>query len=106
MDFDFTSEQTMLRDLTRELLSKQSPSMEVRRMMADPLGYSPALWRNMADMGLLGLAVPDRLGGQGLGMLEQALVLEEMGRAAYPGPFFASAVLAATALVASDDAAA
>jgi alkylation response protein AidB-like acyl-CoA dehydrogenase len=104
VDFDFTTEQTMLRDLTRELLGKQSPSREVRRLMADPVGFNLGLWQQMADMGLLGLAVPDRFSGQGLGMLEQALVLEEMGRTAYPGPYFASAVLATTALLASEDA--
>jgi alkylation response protein AidB-like acyl-CoA dehydrogenase len=98
MDFDFTHEQTMLRDLVRELLSKESTPREVRRLMDDPLGYDQATWARMAEMGLLGLAIDPLFGGQGLGMVEQALVLEEMGRAAYPGPYFATAVLAATAL--------
>jgi len=102
----FTEEQEDLRRTIRQFCESRSPSAEVRRLMADPIGYSPALWQQMADMGLLGLAVPEGFGGQGLGMLEQALVLEEMGRAAYPGPYFASAVLATTALLASGDAAA
>jgi alkylation response protein AidB-like acyl-CoA dehydrogenase len=103
VDFDFTAEQTMLRDLAREMLTQHSPPAEVRRMMVDPVGFNPALWHQLADTGLLGVAVPDQFGGQGLGMVEQALVLEEMGRFAYPGPYFASAVLAATALLASGD---
>jgi alkylation response protein AidB-like acyl-CoA dehydrogenase len=98
MDFDFTHEQQMLRNLAREVLSKESSPPQVRRWMDDPLGYDEATWARMAEMGLLGLAIEPRFGGQGLGMVEQALVLEEMGRAAYPGPYFATAVLAATAL--------
>jgi alkylation response protein AidB-like acyl-CoA dehydrogenase len=98
MDFDFTHEQQMLRSLVRELLSKESTPRQVRRWMDDPLGYDEATWGRMAEMGLLGLAIDPRFGGQGLGMIEQALVLEEIGRAAYPGPYFASTVLAAPAL--------
>ena len=98
MDFDFTHEQQMLRNLAREVLSKESTPQQVRRWMDDPLGYDEATWSRMAEMGLLGLAIDPVHGGQGLGMVEQALVLEEMGRAAYPGPYFATAVLAAPAL--------
>src|SRR5216683_3170410 len=95
MDFDFTQEQVMLRNLTREFLSR-----EVRAATGDPRGFSDATWRQMADMGLPGVAIDAGYGGQGLGMVELALVLEEMGRAAFPGPFFATAVLAATAIAA------
>src|SRR5690606_1454045 len=65
-----------------------------------------AMYRQMGDLSLLGLAIPERYGGSGLGMVEQAIVLEEMGRVAYPGPFVASVVLAATAIQASGDEAA
>jgi alkylation response protein AidB-like acyl-CoA dehydrogenase len=98
MDFDFTQEQMMLRTLARELLARESTPKQVRRWMDDPLGYDEATWQRMAEMGLPGLAIPSAFGGQGLGMIEQALVLEEMGRAAYPGPYFATAVLAAPAV--------
>ena len=103
MDFDFTHEQAMLRDLAREFFSRESAPQIVRRQMEDPVGFSQQTWQQMADMGLQGLAIPPEYGGQGLGMIEQALVLEEIGRAAYAGPYFATAVLAATAIAAGRD---
>jgi alkylation response protein AidB-like acyl-CoA dehydrogenase len=101
MDFDFTQEQVMLRDLTREFLSRESTSRAVRTLMDDERGFSDATWQQMADMGLQGLAIDAGYGGQGLGMVDLALVLDEMGRAAYPAPFFATTVLAAGAIAAS-----
>jgi alkylation response protein AidB-like acyl-CoA dehydrogenase len=104
MDFDFTQEQVMLRDLTREFLNRESAPRAVRRVMEEPAGFSAATWQQMAEMGLPGLAVEAAYGGQGLGVIEQALVLEEMGHAAYPGPYFATSVLATSAIAASGQA--
>src|SRR5947209_9714790 len=101
MDFDFTQEQVMLRNLTREFLGRESTPKSVRTLWDDQRGYSDATWQQMSDMGLHGLTVPEEYAGQGLGMIEQALVLDEMGRAAYPGPYFATSVLAAGAILAS-----
>ena len=101
MDFDFTQEQVMLRDLTREFMTRESTPRAVRSVMDDPRGYSDTVWQQMAEMGLQGVAIDSGYGGQGLGMIELALVLDEMGRAAYPGPFFATVVLAAGAIAAS-----
>jgi alkylation response protein AidB-like acyl-CoA dehydrogenase len=101
MDFDFTQEQLMLRDLTREFLSRESSPRAVRSVMDDPRGFSDATWQQMAEMGLQGLEIDAGYGGQGLGMIELALVLDEMGRAAYPGPYFATVVLAAGAIAAA-----
>jgi alkylation response protein AidB-like acyl-CoA dehydrogenase len=101
MDFDFTQEQVMLRDLTREFMSRESTPRAVRTVMDDERGFSDATWQQLADMGLQGLAIDAGYGGQGLGMVELALVLDEMGRAAYPSPFFATVVLAAGAIAAS-----
>ena len=100
MDFDFTQEQVMLRNLTREFLTRESGPRTVRAMMDDPSGYNPPVWQQMAEMGLQGLAIDAGYGGQGLGAIDQAIVLEEMGRAALPSPYFATAVLAATAIAA------
>ncbi|HEV7664962.1 MAG TPA: acyl-CoA dehydrogenase family protein [Chloroflexota bacterium] len=100
MDFDFTQEQVMLRDVTREFLARESTPKIVREVMEDPLGYREPTWKQLADMGLLGLLIDPNLGGQGLGMIDLALVLEEMGRAAFPSPYFATSLLAATALAA------
>jgi alkylation response protein AidB-like acyl-CoA dehydrogenase len=101
MDFDFTQEQVMLRNLTREFMTRESTPKAVRSFFDDERGFSDATWQQMADMGLQGLAIDAGYGGQGLGMVELALVLDEMGRAAYPGPFFATVVLAAGAIAAS-----
>jgi alkylation response protein AidB-like acyl-CoA dehydrogenase len=105
MDFDFTHEQAMLRDLAREFFSRESTPQVVRRLMEDTVGYSEQTWQQMSEMGLQGLGIPAEYGGQELGMVEQALVLEEIGRAAYAGPYFPSAVLASSAIMASRDAA-
>src|SRR5262249_18378748 len=100
MDFDFTQEQVMLRDLSREFLGRESTPKVVRSLMDDARGFSDTTWQQMADMGLHGLDIDSSFGGQGLGMVELALVLDEMGRAVYPGPFFATTVLAAGAITA------
>ena len=91
----------MLRDLTREFMTRESSPKAVRSFFDDARGFSDATWQQMAEMGLQGLAIDAGYGGQGLGMIELALVLDEMGRAAYPGPFFATCVLAAGAIAAS-----
>src|SRR5579859_3195677 len=101
MDFDFTQEQVMLRDLTREFLTRESTPKTIRALWDDQRGYSEATWQQLSDMGLHGLTVPETYGGQGLGMVDLALVLDEMGRAAYPSPYFATTVLAADAIQAS-----
>ena len=90
----------MLRGLARELLAAECSPRDVRAQMEDPTGYSEPLWQQLAETGLLGITIDEGHAGQGLGMIELALVLEEMGRVAYPGPFFSTVVLATTALVA------
>lgn len=104
MDFDFTEDQVMLRNLTREFMTRESAPKAVRAVWEDPRGFNESTWQQMAEMGLQGLAIDEGYGGQGLGMIEQALVLDEMGRAAYPGPYFATAMLAAGAIAASGQA--
>src|SRR5262249_37312434 len=74
-------------------LDEQCKPAHVRTMMDDPRGYGDALWAEMAKLGWLGLPFAEEYGGAGLGVVELCLVLEEMGRAAYPGPYFASVVL-------------
>jgi alkylation response protein AidB-like acyl-CoA dehydrogenase len=66
----------------------------------DPRGYEPADWQRLAEMGYLGLILPANVGGQGLGAIELAIVLEEVGRACMPGPYL-DAVLAAAVLAAA-----
>jgi alkylation response protein AidB-like acyl-CoA dehydrogenase len=90
VDFGFTPEQEMLRTSVRKLLDAECPSTLVRAMLADPTAHAPALWRQLADLGLLGILVPAEHGGQGGTFLDLVVALEEMGRALVPGPFIAT----------------
>ena len=99
MNFAFSDEQEEFRSVLRRFLEEKAPQAEVRRMFAAPAGYDPALWKQMAaELGLQGIHLPESVGGQGFGFLELGIVLEEMGRALLPSPFFASSVLAAEAI--------
>ncbi len=96
-----------LRKVMRHFLDVQSPETAVRSLMATEHGYDHAVWKQMAiELGVQGMIIPERLGGAGFGALEQAVVLEEMGRALLCSPYMATAVLAARALLESKDAAA
>lgn len=101
MDFDFTEDQIMLRNLAREFLTEQCPVSHVRAMMDDPQGYDPNIYRQLMQLGML--PFPEEYGGGGLGMIEQSILLEEMGRIPYPGPFFATVVLAGSTIMHSHD---
>jgi alkylation response protein AidB-like acyl-CoA dehydrogenase len=104
MDLVFTTEHDALRAASRELLQRHAPEAALRAAMQTEDGYDPALWRRMAEeIGLQGLIVPEALGGSGADFIDLGVVMEELGRALYCGPFLSSAVLAATALAAADD---
>jgi len=94
MDFDLNEEQEMLRTSARDFLGKECPRALVREMVQDEKGYSPELWRKMTELGWLGLIFPEEYGGLGGSSLDFAVLLEEMGRACLPGPFFSTVVLA------------
>jgi alkylation response protein AidB-like acyl-CoA dehydrogenase len=94
MDFGFSAEQDMLRQTARAFLAENSPPSFVRQMMEDERGYKPELWKDMADLGWLGLAFPEEYGGQGLGFVDLTVILEEMGAVLLPSPFFSSILLA------------
>src|SRR6266849_8117423 len=74
-------------------------SAHVRAMADDAKGYGDDLWGEMGKLGWLGLPFPEEYRGAGLGLVELAIVLEEMGRAAYPGPFFSTVVLGGLGLM-------
>jgi alkylation response protein AidB-like acyl-CoA dehydrogenase len=99
MDLDFTEEQQMLRETVRGVCEKHSSLEIVRRLEDDPVGYNPELWKQLADLGVLGLTIPESHGGSGLGALEGAIVYEEFGRTLAPSPHFVSSVLGAGALL-------
>ena len=93
MNFGLTEEQLILKKTARDFLEKECPRSMVREMATDETGYSPQLWQKMAELGWLGLAFPDRYGGGDGSFLDLVALVEEMGRALVPGPFFATVVL-------------
>ncbi|HXW44582.1 MAG TPA: acyl-CoA dehydrogenase family protein, partial [Streptosporangiaceae bacterium] len=102
-----SAEQEELRASVRRFLADRVPISAVRELMDAADGGDPAVWRQAGQqLGLQGIAIPEEYGGAGFSFTEQAIVLEELGAALYGGPYLASAVLAANALLASDDEAA
>ncbi len=101
MDFDFTEDQDALRDLAREFLTERVSIDHVRTMMEDETGYDPALYRQLAGLGLM--TFPEEYGGNGMGTVGTAILMEEAGRIPYPGPLFATAALAGPAIVQAGD---
>jgi alkylation response protein AidB-like acyl-CoA dehydrogenase len=95
MDLDFTSEQDLLRDMVRGICERHCGLDEVRKLENDPIGYSPALWTALGELGLLGLTIDEEYGGSGMTMLDGVVVYEEFGRTLVSTPHFVSAVLAA-----------
>lgn len=99
MDLDFTEEQQMIVDMTRGMLDEHSSIEVVREMEDDPKGYPDALWKQMSELGLNGLLIPESYGGGGQTLVEGALVYEELGRAMAPVPHFVSCVMSAGVLL-------
>jgi len=104
VDFTLSEEQEMLKTAARDFLSEKCSKTLVREMETDEKGYSPELWQEMAQLGWMGLAFPESYGGSGMSLLDLSVLLEEMGRACLPGPFFSSIVLGGlTVLEAGND---
>jgi alkylation response protein AidB-like acyl-CoA dehydrogenase len=93
MDFDLTEGQEMLRETARDFLATACPKSLVREMAKDQEGHPLELWQKMGEMGWMGMIIPEEYGGAGAGLLDLAVLLEEMGRACLPGPFFSTVVL-------------
>jgi alkylation response protein AidB-like acyl-CoA dehydrogenase len=104
MELEFTSDQEELRDSVRAVLERECPIGLVRSVVED--GVAPdALWKQMVELGWPALTVPDEHGGLGLGWVELAVVVEELGRAVAPGPFVPTVGLFLPAVQATADAA-
>lgn len=95
MNFTLAEEQEMLKKMARDFLTDKCPKTLVKAMQEDERGYSPELWKEMAELGWMGLPLPEKYGGTGMGFLDLAVLLEEMGRACLPGPFVSTVVLGA-----------
>src|SRR5262249_17632073 len=99
MNFDFSDEQKQLRDQARKFLSEKSSPKAVRVVLDGKAPYDSELWKGLAEMGFLGVAIPEEFGGAGAGHLELCVIAEEMGRALAPVPFSSTVYLAAEALL-------
>src|SRR5262245_65435101 len=87
MRFELSDDQQLLRSSARDFFSKAAPLEHSRRVMEhEPRGFEAPQWRQLAEMGYVGLVVPAEQGGQGLGAVELAIVAEEAGRVCLPGP--------------------
>jgi alkylation response protein AidB-like acyl-CoA dehydrogenase len=99
MDLSLSESQKMLRASARAFLMQECPTSLVRAMEENPEGYTEEFWRKLVDLGWLGLVVPEKWGGIGEDFLTLALLLEEMGCALAPGPYFSTVVLGALPLI-------
>lgn len=101
MNFELDEEQIMLKTSARDFLEKECPKELVREMMEDEKGYSPELWKKMAELGWFGLSFPEKYGGADFTFLDLAVLLEECGRALVPGPVMPTVVLAGHTILAA-----
>jgi alkylation response protein AidB-like acyl-CoA dehydrogenase len=93
MDLDFTPEQDMLREAVAGVCARYCGLDVVRAMEDDPVGYSDKFWEQLAELGLLGMTLPEEHGGSGMTMLDAVVVYTELGRALAPSPHFVSSVM-------------
>ncbi len=101
MDLGLSEEQEMLKTSARDFLQKECPKQLVRQLDESDTGYSPELWRKMAELGWTGLVFPEKYGGSGGGFLDLIVLLEEMGHNILPGPFFSTIILGGLTIMAA-----
>jgi alkylation response protein AidB-like acyl-CoA dehydrogenase len=93
LDLEFSPEQDMLRETARKVCATYSPLSVVRALEDDPVGYAADMWKQLAELDLIGILLPEEYGGSGMGALEGVVLYEELGRGLAPTPHFPSAVL-------------
>jgi alkylation response protein AidB-like acyl-CoA dehydrogenase len=98
IDFGLSEDQEALQRAARELLAAECPTPLVRQTAKSPDGLPRGLYAKLAENGWMGIAVPEAMGGLGLGTLELALLYEELGRVAAPGPFLSTQLVIAALL--------
>jgi alkylation response protein AidB-like acyl-CoA dehydrogenase len=103
MNFDFSDEQKQLRNEARKFLAEKCPPKAVRTVLDGEEPYDRQLWKDLAGMGFLGVAIPEEFGGAGAGHLELCVIAEEIGRALAPVPFSSTVYLAAEAILLAGD---
>jgi alkylation response protein AidB-like acyl-CoA dehydrogenase len=93
MDLTLSEEQKMLKDMARDFLTDKFPKAVVKEIEESESGYSPEAWKEMAELGWMGLVFPEEYGGAEMTFLDLAMLLEEMGAACLPGPYFSTVML-------------
>jgi alkylation response protein AidB-like acyl-CoA dehydrogenase len=93
MNLALSEEQEMLKKMASDFLTDKLPKTTVKEIEESEQGYSPDLWKEMAGLGWMGLAFPEKYGGSDMSFLDLAILLEEMGKACLPGPYFSTVVL-------------
>jgi alkylation response protein AidB-like acyl-CoA dehydrogenase len=96
LDFEFSEDQELLRATVQRFLAERAPIAYVREMLEDERGTTDGVWSGLSALGVTGLLIPEVHGGAGMGMVDMAVVLEELGRAVHPGPFASTAAGAAS----------
>jgi alkylation response protein AidB-like acyl-CoA dehydrogenase len=99
MDIGFTEEQELLRTSARRFLENECPTAFVRQRMAEPAAVTEDFWQKLAEQGWFGILYPEEAGGSGLGLVDMTVLMEEMGRAVMPGPFFSTVLLGGAAIL-------
>ncbi len=98
ISFDLDDGQALLQTSVREFLERECPEALVRESEESDLGYSPQLWQKLADVGFLGLGIPEPYGGAGTTFFDLGLFFEQAGRVLMPGPQLATLAIAAQAI--------
>lgn len=98
MDFAFSEEQQMLREQARAFLADKLPLEKVAELADSDDGWDPKSWRQIAELGWVGLSSSEAAGGAGMTLIDEAVLFEELGYALYPGPYFSTVALALPAL--------
>jgi len=93
IQYGLNEQQEMLKTMARDFLANECPMTRVRKLMADETGFSPELWKKMAELGWLGLVFPEEYGGTGMNFRDLTILLEEMGRMVFPSPFISTVLL-------------
>lgn len=106
MELGLSEEQTLLQDMVRNLCEDRFPLEKLRLTEAEPNGFPREFWQNLCELGVPGIAISEKFGGLEMGLLETALLHEQLGRHLVPTPHFTSSILAAQILVRSGDEAA
>ena len=103
MEFGLNQEQTILKNEVRRFLQNECPIDFVKEMIEDEKGYSPSLWKKMAELGWMGVLFEEKYGGTGGTFLDLSIILEEMGRFLLPGPFFSTVILGGVTIMQGAD---